>query len=289
MNVSVVSFGCWAIGGGFWGRVEDNDSIKAIHRAIDLGVNLFDTAPIYGFGHSEEVLGRALEGKRDKVYIATKCGPKKNAAGDIFIVLSRDSLIKECEVSLKRLRTDFIDLYQIHWLEDDSRISEGMETLDYLKSQGKIRAVGVSNFSVSQMKEALKTARFESLQPPYNIMNREIEDGIAPFCKKNNIGLIVYDPLARGLLTGKFGAKEPVFEKGDVRNYDRRFRGGEYRKNIAFVEEMKKEARSLGMTTAQYAVAWILKNEAVTSAICGAKTAAQIVETAAAGETTENI
>ena len=283
MNVSVVGFGTWAIGGADWGKVHDSDSIKAIHRGIDLGINLFDTAPLYGNGRSEEVLGRALEGIRDEVIIATKCGPREVRPGLLHVDLSRQGIIQQCEDSLRRLKTDRIDLLQVHWFDPAWPIEDTMGHLGDLVQSGKVRYIGVSNYGLAELNRAAKTGSLSSLQPPYNLFIRDIEGEILPFCQGENIGVLAYEPLARGLLTAKFQDK-PIFEPGDIRASDPRFSPSKIEAYVRSANRIQKIAQNNEMTAAQCAIAWILCKPVVTSALCGAKTAAQAVENARAAD-----
>src|SRR5437868_5775606 len=206
LHITSVGFGAWAIGGGgwefAWGTQDDQDSIAAIRAALDAGVNWIDTAAVYGLGHSEEVVARALDGVRDRPYVFTKCGMVWDERGQIGHSLTADSIRRECEASLRRLRVDAVDLYQIHWPNPDGEIEEGWATMAKLKEEGKVRNIGVSNFSVAQMERALAIAPITSLQPRYSLIHREIEAHVLPFVAREGIGVIVYSPMASGLLTG---------------------------------------------------------------------------------------
>ena len=208
LNVSVIGFGAWGIGGSpFWSNEGDAVSVRAIRKAYDLGINFFDTAPVYGFGHSEEILGKTLKPFRDKVIYATKCGLRweKKSLGSITKNATRRSILEEIDQSLKRLDTDYIDLYQVHWPDIKTSQEETMETLLEVQEQGKVKVIGVSNYSVEQMKAIMKSGKIESLQPDYSLLNRSIEKEVVPYCERNKIGIIAYSPLASGLLTGKYG------------------------------------------------------------------------------------
>ena len=204
--ITPIGFGAWAIGGGgwefAWGAQDDQDSIAAIHEALDAGINWIDTAAVYGLGHSEEVVARALEGMNNRPYVFTKCSMVWNEHREIGHSLKADSIRRECEASLRRLRVDAIDLYQIHWPDPDEEIEEGWATMAALKQEGKVRHIGVSNFNVAQMERAQAIAPITSLQPRYSLLHREIEDEILPFAARENIGVIAYSPMASGLLTG---------------------------------------------------------------------------------------
>jgi aryl-alcohol dehydrogenase-like predicted oxidoreductase len=283
LSVSVVSFGCWAIGKKDWGRVDDSDSIKAIKRALDAGINFFDTAPIYGFGHSEEVLAQGLEGERKNVLIATKCGLRRTFGDNVASDGSSEFIFSEIDQSLKRLKTDYIDLYQVHWPDTNVPFKSTMEALMKLKKQGKIREIGVSNFSKEQMEESLRYAEIISLQPRYNMLEREIEKDIIPFCEKRNISIICYEPLLRGLFSGKFSSRTK-FEQNDIRCFDERFRGKEFERHLEFVEILKKLASRTDLAPSSLAICFCLLSKTVASAICGMKTAAQVAENAGAGD-----
>jgi aryl-alcohol dehydrogenase-like predicted oxidoreductase len=282
-QVSVVGFGTWAIGGADWGRVDDRDSIKAIHRAVDLGVNLFDTAPLYGNGHAETVLGQALEGLRNDVFIATKCGPLEVRPGLLHVDLSRDGLVRQCDDSLRRLKTDRIDLLQVHWFDPAWPVEETMGHLADLVRAGKVRAIGVSNFGAAELTRAADAGPLSTLQPPYNLFTREIDEDVLPRCAERNLGVLAYEPLARGLLTAKFDGQSR-FAPGDIRASDPRFRMPALATYAAAARRVERVAQAQGMTAAQAAIAWVLSRPAITTALCGAKTAAQVVENARAAD-----
>jgi aryl-alcohol dehydrogenase-like predicted oxidoreductase len=283
IQVSVVALGTWAFGGLDWGRVFDADSIKAVRRSLDLGVTLIDTAPIYGNGRAEEVLGVALEGVRAGVVVATKCGPQEVRPGMVRMDLSREGIRSQCIESLRRLKTDWIDLLQVHWSDPAWPVEDAIVALQELRQEGLIRAFGVSNYSADEITRALSVGKVDSLQPPYNLFRREIEESVLPLCRENNIGVIAYEPLARGLLTGKFDEKAK-FEPGDVRARDRRFRHENLPRYLQAVRRVAMIAHREGMTPAQAAIAWVLAQPGITSAICGAKTATQVVENARAAD-----
>lgn len=288
MKVSVITFGCWAIAGPQgktpygYGPPNDAESTRAIRRALDLGINLFDTADVYGLGHSEEVLGKALGADRKKVFIATKAGHEWDENGWTQPNLSKDYILKACERSLRRLQTDAIDLYQLHTPpKGEFPMAETMGALTQLQKAGKIRSIGVSNFGVPLMEECLKHGPIHSLQPPYNLLRREVEGAILPFCRLKKIGVIVYEPLGKGLFTGKFTA-ESKFPADDVRSVHSFFNKDNLARNLELVAELKKVAEGAGKTVGQLAVAWVLRDAVVTSAIVGAKTAKQVEENAGA-------
>ncbi len=281
LELSEVGFGAWAIGGGGWafgwGPQDDAESIAAIRRALELGVNWIDTAAIYGLGHSEEVVARAVEGRRDEVILATKCSLIWDEKGEISSSLARESVRRECEASLRRLNTDVIDLYQIHWPEDDERIEEGWEEIGRLIEEGLVRYGGVSNFLAGHLRRAQAIHPVASLQPPYSMLRRRHEGSEFAFCRENDIGVIAYSPMQSGLLTGRF-------DPSRLSEEDWRRRAGEFQEpnlsiNLWFVDQLRPVAGEYGKTVAQLAVAWVLRREEVTSAIVGARRPDQIEET----------
>ena len=281
LNVSTITFGCWAMGGHMWGEVDDTNSIAAVRRALELGINFYDTADIYGFGHSEEVLAEALGSRRDEVLIATKGTVRHEEPRGFWNDSSRAWLLQACDDSLRRLKTDRIDLYQLHWPDADTPIEESMGALRELIDAGKIRYAGVSNYNVQQMTECLKHLDIVSLQPPYSLVQRQVEQEILPFCLEHHLGVLAYSPMYRGLLTGKFTA-EATFGEDDLRAHDGNFQGEQLRKNLARVEKLKAMAAEYGKTVAQLALAWVLSHPAMTVALCGAKKPSQIEESAGA-------
>jgi len=291
LNLSVLGLGTWAIGGGQWrfgwGNQDDSDSVAAILRALECGINWIDTAAIYGEGHSEIVVGKALKQlpPSDRPLIATKCGRVASSNGDISGCLSRDSVIKECEASLKRLAIDCIDLYQMHWPDPDDQIEEGWQALVDLQAQGKVRHIGVSNHSVDQMSRLQKTAPITTLQPPYSMFTREIEEAILPFCGQNNIGVICYSPMAKGLLTGGFSAERAAaLPESDHRSRDPRFHSPQLEINLEAVRQLGEIATGLEWSLPQLALAWVLRRPEVTSAIVGIRRPAQLDQVAPAGK-----
>jgi aryl-alcohol dehydrogenase-like predicted oxidoreductase len=290
LELSVIGLGTWAAGGAgwkfSWGPQDDNDTVKTIHEAIDMGINWIDTAAVYGLGHSEEVVGKAIKGKRNKLVIATKCERRWNKDGsEIFGVLKKESIKKECEDSLKRLKAGVIDLYQIHWPDPEADLEEGWGTMMELIKEGKIRFGGVSNFSTAQMKKIADIGKIASLQPPYSMLRRGIENDQLAYCKENNIGVVTYSPMERGMLTGKV-TKEWVasLPDSDHRKRDGKFNEPELSKNLALIEKLKATAKEAGITLSQLAIAWILRRPEVTAAIVGARKPGQITETAKAGD-----
>jgi aryl-alcohol dehydrogenase-like predicted oxidoreductase len=283
LNITRVGYGAWAIGGSgwefAWGSQDDNESIAAIHRALELGVNWIDTAAVYGLGHSEEVVGRALKSWRgSRPYVFTKCGLRGDAKGEVQKILKAGSIRGEVEDSLRRLSVDVIDLYQIHWPPDpDSpELEEGWSTLADLKREGKVRWIGVSNFNVQQLRRAQVIAPVTSLQPRYSLVHREVEDEILPYCLSEGIGVIVYSPMASGLLTGAMTRERAAKLPGDDwrgRNPD--FTEPNLSQNLALVERLRAVANRHNRAVGEVAIAWTLGNPAVTGAIVGARNARQ--------------
>ncbi len=281
MEITSIGVGAWAIGGGGWafgwGPQDDNDSIGAIHKALDAGVNWIDTAAIYGLGHSEEVVARALEGRSDRPYVFTKCERVWNEKGEIGKSLKADSIRRECEASLRRLKLDAIDLYQIHWPEPDEDVEEGWETLARLKGEGKVRWIGVSNFNTDQLKRAQRISAITSLQPPYSIVSPEIEESILPYCQENNIGVIVYSPMKSGLLTGKMTRERIAnMPADDFRQRTPSFKEPLLTRNLNLVELLREIGSRHGRTPGEVAIAWTLRHPAVTAAIVGVRSPAQL-------------
>jgi aryl-alcohol dehydrogenase-like predicted oxidoreductase len=283
LQITRVGYGAWAIGGSgwqfAWGSQDDNESIAAIHRALELGVNWIDTAAVYGLGHSEEVVGRALkEWRGSRPYVFTKCGLRGNAKGEVQKVLSADSIRGEVDDSLRRLSVDVIDLYQIHWPPDpDSpELEEGWSTLAELKREGKVRWIGVSNFDVQQLRRAQAIAPVTSLQPRYSLVHREIENEILPYCLSEGIGVTVYSPMASGLLTGAMtrerAAKLPA---DDWRKGHPDFTEPNLSHNLALVGRMREMANRHKRSVGEVAIAWTLRHSGVTGAIVGARDARQ--------------
>jgi aryl-alcohol dehydrogenase-like predicted oxidoreductase len=289
MEISRVGFGAWAIGGAEydwgWGEQDDEQSIAAIHRALELGVNWIDTAAQYGFGHSEQVVGRALEGVDRKPFVFTKGGQPEGPNRTTLQTLKRDSLKRECEASLQRLGVETIDLYQIHWPIPDDEIEEGWTTLVELKEQGLVRHIGVSNFSVAQLRRAQAIAPVETLQPPYSLLDREVEEEILPFCEDEGIGVIVYSPMASGMLSGKM-TRERIesLPDDDWRRRSERFREPQLSKNLELVERLKRVGERHGVSPGAVAVAWTLRNPAVDGAITGFRRPDQVEPILAAAD-----
>src|SRR6202451_4144881 len=293
LNITPVGYGAWAIGGGgwqfAWGAQDDNASIAAIHRALELGVNWIDTAAVYGLGHSEEVVARALkEWSGAKPYVFTKCGLRWDADGNIQKNLHADSISREIEDSLRRLNVETIDLYQIHWPPENPEspdLEEGWSILSALQKQGKVRWIGVSNFDVKQMRRAQSITPITSLQPPYSLINRGIEEDILPYCLREGIGVIVYSPMASGLLTGAMTRERAArLPKDDWRREHPDFTEPHLSHNLALVERMREIARSRNRSVGEVAIAWTLRHPAVTGAIVGARNARQAEGVMRAGE-----
>jgi aryl-alcohol dehydrogenase-like predicted oxidoreductase len=287
LALTPIGFGAWAIGGGdwqfAWGPQDDNDSIAAIHRALELGVNWIDTAAVYGLGHSEEIVGRAVKSSPHKPYIFTKCSMRWHADRSIYNSLKAASIAEEVEASLRRLQVDAIDLYQIHWPNPASEIEEGWEAMARLREQGKLRWIGVSNFNVEQMQRAEKIAPITSLQPPYSMLRRGIETEILPFAQAHDIGVINYSPMLSGLLTGKMTRERiAAFPADDWRRKNVEFSEPRLSRNLRLVELLREIGGAHGVTPGVVAVAWTLHNPAITAAIVGGRSAAQVEETAAA-------
>jgi aryl-alcohol dehydrogenase-like predicted oxidoreductase len=290
LNLTTVGLGTWAIGGGDWdfgwGPQDDKESIAAIRRALDLGINWIDTAAIYGLGHAEEIVAKAITGRRDEVIVATKCGLRwKSGSTTPFGQLDAESVREEAEASLKRLNTEVIDLYQIHWPNPDKDIEEAWTAIAKLLEQGKVRYAGVSNFNVTQLKRVQALHPVTSLQPPYNMLERGVEDEVLEYCVANHIGIVVYSPMKAGLLTGKY-TKERVanLPDGDWRRGSDEFKEPRLSVNLNLIEQLKPIAERNDMSLGQLAIAWVLRRPEVTAAIVGARRPQQIEETIEAGD-----
>ena len=277
LEVSVIGLGTWVMGGVWWAEPEDEQSIEAIKVSIEGGINLIDTAPAYGYGRAERIVGKAIKGIREKVIIATKCGLAWDEKGNIFNNLKRESLLKEIDASLERLGVDFIDLYQVHWPDPNTPIKETFETLEEIRQVGKIRYIGVSNYNVEQMEEARKYAKIVSLQPPYSLFNRGIEKEILPYCRKNNIGILAYSPMERGILTGKFHL-DGVEPPDDLRRNHPTLAPEAFEPTKRCLLKLKEIADEKGCTLGALAVAWVIHQDGVTTALVGARNPKQAKE-----------
>jgi aryl-alcohol dehydrogenase-like predicted oxidoreductase len=281
MHLTPIGYGAWAIGGGNWefgwGAQDDSESVSTIERALDRGINWIDTAAIYGLGHSEEVVAKALRNSPHKPYVFTKCSMRWFPDRKIYRSLKAGSLQEEIEESLRRLRVDAIDLYQIHWPNPEDEIEEGWETLARFQQEGKVRHIGVSNFNVEQMKRVQKIAPITSLQPPYSILRRDIEKEVLPFCQEHNIGVINYSPMVSGLLTGKMTAERiKSLPDDDWRKRSPNFNEPKISKNLKLVELLREIGKAHNVEPGVVAIAWTLRHPAITAAIVGARRPDQI-------------
>ena len=289
VKLSRLGLGGEQLGGHGWGKVSESQLVKAVHKALDSGITLFDTAPIYGLGHSEELLGKALGAYRRNVILATKAGFtwKKNYAFEGFIDNSPANINQKIDTSLKRLRTDYIDFYQIHWPDPNTPIEDTLFAMKKLKQSGKIRCIGCCNFPLNLLKEAIKYAEISTIQIPYSLIDRKFEGDLLPFCGENNIAVLAYSPIARGFLSGKYD-KDTTFGLDDrrSRSEDEYFQGEALMKNLDILKRLKFVAKKLGKTPSQIAVRWVLENAYITTAIFGAKNSAQVEENTAASDFT---
>ncbi len=289
LQITPIGIGAWAMGGGnwafSWGRQEDDQSIAAIHAALDAGVNWIDTAAIYGLGHSEEVVGKAIAGRVNRPYIFTKCSLVWNDRREIGRSLKAASVRGELEASLRRLRVDAIDLYQMHWPDPEPDIEEGWQTLVQLQNEGKARYIGVSNFNVAQMKRIEKIAPITSLQPNYNIVTRDIEKDVLPFCRERQIGVIVYSPMKSGLLTGAMTRERIAsLPSDDFRPRTASFKEPLLSRNLSIVELLRQIGERHNCTPGEVAIAWTLRDPVVTGAIVGMRAAEQAKQVVRAAE-----
>ena len=288
LELTTVGLGTWAMGGPWqfgWGPQDDDEAIAAILAALEAGINWIDTAPAYGLGHSEELVAQALERVGDRPLIATKCGILWNQKKEKLTCLKRQSIRDECHASLKRLGVETIDLYQMHWPDPDEDMEEAWEEMTRLHEEGKTRYIGVSNFSVEQIKRAQKIHPVASLQPPYSMLHRELEDELLGYCAKNDIGVVAYSPMQRGLLTGKFSAERLAsLAPDDHRKKHRDFQEPQFSATMELVEGLERIAERNGRTCAQLAISWVLRRPEVTAAIAGARRPNQIIETAPASD-----
>ena len=290
LEITPIGFGAWAIGGEWefgWGAQDDAQSVAAIHRALELGINWIDTAAVYGLGHSEEVVARALrDWKGARPYIFTKCGMLWDAKGKIDYSLRAASVRRECEASLRRLQTDVIDLYQIHWTADDlDETLEGWTALAALQKEGKIRWAGVCNASVDELEKLQAVAPVTSLQPPYSLIRRDVETAQLPWCEHEGTGVIVYSPMASGLLTGAMSRERiAALPAGDWRTRNEQFKEPKLSENLALVERLRAVGARHGRSVGEVAIAWTLREMAVTGAIVGARSAEQVDGIIGAGD-----
>ncbi|HEV7282342.1 MAG TPA: aldo/keto reductase [Pirellulaceae bacterium] len=310
IQASVIGFGAWAIGGWTWGGTDEQESIRAIHAFLDAGGNLIDTAPIYGFGRSEEIVGKAIAGRREQVLVATKCvmrwdlspeqlrragkkfttservidqpGQSSDDSFEVFIYGGADGIREEVERSLKRLQIDVIDLYQTHWQDDSVPIAEKMGVLEELKREGKIRAIGVSNASPQQIDDYAKYGQVDSDQEKYSMLDRQMEPTNLPKCADENIAFLAYSPLAQGLLTGKIDPSRE-YPEDDLRRYKPRFAADNVRKANAMLDPMRPIAERRDVSLAQLTMAWTLAQRGCSHVLCGARSAQQAIDNAGAG------
>lgn len=287
LRITSIGYGAWAIGGGNWefgwGQQDDQDSIAAIHRALDLGVNWIDTAAVYGLGHSEEIVAKVLKERSERPYVFTKCSMIWDENRKVGHSLKADSVRREVEDSLRRLQLETIDLYQIHWPNPESEIEEGWSTLAKLKEEGKVRYIGVSNFNVAQLQRIQSIAPVTSLQPPYSLVKRDVEAEILPYCQENNMGVIVYSPMQSGLLTGAMTADRIAnLPDDDWRKRSAEFQEPRLSRNLKLVELLKEIGQAHDHTPGEVAIAWTLRHPAVTGAIVGGRNPKQVEGTIAA-------
>ncbi len=291
LQITPIGFGAWAIGGGDWqfgwGEQDDAKSIAAIHKALELGVNWIDTAAVYGLGHSEEVVARALKDwSGQRPYVFTKCGMVWNQDREVDYSLRAESLRRECENSLQRLGVEVIDLYQIHWPADNiTETEDGWSTLEELQQEGKVRWIGASNFSRTELEHAKALGPITSLQPPYSLLRRDIESEQLPYCEANGIGVIVYSPMASGLLSGAMTAERAAsLPQNDWRSRNPEFKEPKLAQNLALVDRLRWVGQRHGRSPGEVAISWTLRNPSVTGAIVGARTPEQIEGVIAAGD-----
>lgn len=290
LHITPIGFGAWAIGGGGWafgwGAQDDADSVATIREAIDLGINWIDTAAVYGLGHSEEVVAKALDGVANRPLVFTKCARVWDENRQIGKSLKADSIRRECEASLKRLQVDVIDLYQIHWPEPPEDIDEGWQTMVKLKEEGKVRWIGVSNFDAAQMAQISKFGEITSLQPPYSMVRPEVEESVLPHCLAHNIGVIAYSPMASGLLTGAMTRERLAALPADDwrKEKNRHYQEPLVTRNLNLVELLKAIGARHGKSPGEVAIAWVLRHPAVTGAIVGARKPGQLKELVGAAQ-----
>jgi len=293
ISASIIGLGTWSLSGWMWGGTEEADAIATIHAALDAGINLIDTAPAYGVGRAEQLVAKAIHGRRDKVILATKCGlvwhtregtyHEEQWGRQVYRFLGAHSVRHEVEESLRRLGTDYIDLYQTHWRDETTPIEETMDTLMRLKEEGKIRAVGVSNVSLAQLKKYQTRGVVDSLQEEYSMLNRDVEANLLPYCRENEIAVLAYSPLAQGLLAGTAGP-EREFPEGDFRRNHPRFTHENRAKAAALMQSIEPIAQAHGVTLAHAAVSWTISSAHATHALVGARSPKQARESALAGD-----
>jgi len=276
IKVTPIGIGTWVTGGWMWGGADENESANAIETALANGVNLIDTAPVYGFGKSETIVGKTIKklNCRSNIILATKFGLQWDEKERIRRNSSRERILKEIDDSLKRLQTDYIDIYQLHWPDPNTSLEETMRTLIELRKKGKIRAIGVSNFNVAQIKKISSYGKLDCIQPPFNMFEQEIKSDILPYCAENKISTLTYGTLCRGLLTAKFN-KNDTFPKGDLRNSDPKFQGDKFNAYIETVEKLKIIADRKNSSVTQLAIEWTIAQPAVTCALIGMRTGTQ--------------
>ena len=285
-QVSAMAIGCWVMGGHMWADPDDDESVAAIQAALDAGVNFLDTAPAYGFGRSERVVGRAIKGRRDDVVIATKCGMNwEEPTEKIWKDSSHDRILQEVDDALKRMDVDVVDLMQVHWPDPERTITEPMEALVKAQQQGKIKHIGVSNHSIEQMDEARKTAELVSLQPPYSAFNRGIEADLIPYCIEHQMAVLPYSPLERGVLTGKFHL-DGVEPPDDLRRNHVTMKPEQFEATKECLATLRDIAGSLGTTLSALMIAWTLRQPGITSVLVGARRPSQVADNVAGGDLT---
>ena len=289
MHITPIGFGSWAIGGGNWaygwGAQDDGDAVSAIRRALELGVNWIDTAAVYGLGHSEELVAKAVGGMKKKPFIFTKCSLVWDDKNQISNSLKADSIRRECEASLKRLKADTIDLYQIHWPNPEADLEEGWQEMARLKEEGLVRHIGVSNFSVDQLRRITPIAPVATIQPPYSMLRPAIEQTLLPYCQEQNIGVIVYSPMLSGMLSGAMTRERAAnFSADDWRRNNKEFQEPRLSANLELVELLKQIGAQHGRSAGEVAIAWTLRHPAVTGAIVGGRNAAQVEGVVGAAE-----
>ncbi len=278
LSVSVVGMGLWPAGGRHWGPVDDDESVAAIRRAVELGVDWFDTAPLYGDGHADRILRRALGDQLASVTIATKVGAHRDPSTDeAWSDLRPEAVRADCHASLERLGIERVDLLQVHWpCERGTPIAETIGALEALRDEGRIRAFGLCNYGVAGLEAALDAAPVASLQTPYSIVRRDADEALLPFCDERSVGVLAYETLCRGLLTGKFGARTPRFGADDMRRQDPRFWGERFLRIASVASTLQAIATKVSVPTSALAVGWVLQRPGITAAVVGAKTPAQV-------------